>query len=319
MTKVTARAPINIALIKYWGKKDINEVLPYNPSLSLSLDIFETITSLSKQQSKQPTFTINGVQDRKVKERTLHFLKHFNKGEIPTYLKIETINTGPTEAGLASSASGFAALAVAANRFFETNFTFDQLASITKKGSGSAIRSLLGGCVLWETSGKIKQIKWPFDDVIMGIIVINANKKKLGSTKAMQMTVDTAPTYQNWVERATCDAVLIQEAILKKDFSSLGLITEQNALLMHQVIEDTIPKISYLNTESHQVIKAIQDARLNKAFNAYVTMDAGPNVKVMIKKDEQDIFNQFLEYHHFSKALWSNIDLKGAVIINEND
>ncbi|MCK7487473.1 MAG: hypothetical protein MZU97_19665 [Bacillus subtilis] len=117
---VTARAPINIALIKYWGKADPKLVLPYNPSISLSLSVFETITCLSDHPGDDVVFTLNGRTDETMKQRLIPFLKQFTGGENPQGLLIESINTGPTAAGLASSASAFAALAKAADAVITT-------------------------------------------------------------------------------------------------------------------------------------------------------------------------------------------------------
>ena len=156
MKQVTAKAPINIALVKYWGKRDEQEVLPNNPSVSLSLNLYHTITTLKETENKEVSFQINEHADEEIKKRALDFLRHFNHGEIPSYLSIDTINTGPTAAGLASSASGFAALAMAANEYFGCRYDFQTLASITRKGSGSAVRSLLGNCVAWYDDGHIE-------------------------------------------------------------------------------------------------------------------------------------------------------------------
>ncbi|MDZ4197482.1 MAG: diphosphomevalonate decarboxylase, partial [Candidatus Izemoplasmatales bacterium] len=130
----TARAPINIALIKYWGKRDEQLVLPYNPSISLSLDVFETKTTMMDSPNEAFTFHLNGQPNEAMKQKVSRFLQHFTKGVYPTHLHVETFNSGPTAAGLASSASGFAALAVCANHYYQTGFTLEELASITRLG-----------------------------------------------------------------------------------------------------------------------------------------------------------------------------------------
>ncbi len=118
LTYVKARAPINIALIKYWGKKDIKEVLPYQPSLSLSLDIFETETIIQKADHDDFVFTINNIKDVNMKHKVETFIKLFDVNINLNGIEIHTKNTGPTAAGLASSASGFAALFSCSQSFF---------------------------------------------------------------------------------------------------------------------------------------------------------------------------------------------------------
>ena len=315
MKSITARAPINIALIKYWGKKDVVEVLPYQPSLSLSLDIFETITTIKNINNNGFHFLINGKEDENVKRKTETFIKLFDANISLDGIQIETNNSGPTAAGLASSASGFAALAVAVNHFFEFYYDLDKLASITRKGSGSAIRSLLPNAVAWYPEGHIKGIEFPFDDVVLGVIIINDQKKSIGSTDAMQLSVETSPHYQHWVKQSFLDFEQFQMGLKEKDFHKIGQISEDNALRMHRVCETTIPSIRYLSKRSYEVIEVIQSLRLNQHIEAYVTMDAGPNVKVLTKAAYKKEIEAILQGNDID-ILWSGIDTKGAVVID---
>lgn len=313
----TARAPINIALIKYWGKRDEQLVLPYNPSISLSLDVFETKTTMMDSPNEAFTFHLNGQPNEAMKQKVSRFLQHFTKGVYPTHLHVETFNSGPTAAGLASSASGFAALAVCANHYYQTGFTLEELASITRLGSGSAIRSLLPGCVLWNTNGTIESLPFPFPEVYMAILVVNAFEKKIGSTEAMKSSVHTCPHYLDFVKQSHQDAVMFQQALMNRDLQAVGLLAEQNALAMHQVINSSIPPVHYLTEESYRIIHLIQEARNLKLFEGYCTMDAGPNVKVLMTVQDKSKFEEFAKTHHFPAVLWSGIDHVGAVIVNE--
>jgi diphosphomevalonate decarboxylase len=316
MTYVKARAPINIALIKYWGKKDIKEVLPYQPSLSLSLDIFETETIIQKADHDDFVFTINNIKDVNMKHKVETFIKLFDVNTNLNGIEIHTKNTGPTAAGLASSASGFAALAVAVNRFFNFNYNLDTLSSLTRKGSGSAIRSLLPKAVAWLPDGHIEQVDFAFDDVCLGVVIINDQKKSIGSTEAMKLSVETSPLYSEWVKQSFIDFEAFKEALKHKDFKILGNITEKNALFMHEVCHQTIPKIQYLSPSSYDVISLIQSLRTTLGIDCYVTMDAGPNVKVLTKVHHQSIIKKHLKQEGYN-ILWSGIDQKGAVILDE--
>ncbi len=316
MTYVKARAPINIALIKYWGKKDIKEVLPYQPSLSLSLDIFETETVIQKADHNDFVFKINNIEDDKIKHKVETFIKLFDININLNGIEIHTKNTGPTAAGLASSASGFAALAVAVNRFFNFNYNLDMLSSLTRKGSGSAIRSLLPKAVAWLPDGHIEQVDFSFDDVCLGVVIINDQKKSIGSTEAMKLSVETSPLYTQWVKQSFIDFEAFKETLKNKDFKKLGNITEKNALLMHEVCHQTVPKIQYLSPSSYDVISLIQSLRTTLDIDCYVTMDAGPNVKVLTKIEYQGTIESHLNEKGYD-ILWSGIDKKGAVILDE--
>jgi len=316
MTYVKARAPINIALIKYWGKKDIKEVLPYQPSLSLSLDIFETETVIQKADHNDFVFKINNIEDDKIKHKVETFIKLFDININLNGIEIHTKNTGPTAAGLASSASGFAALAVAVNRFFNFNYDLDMLSSLTRKGSGSAIRSLLPRAVAWLPDGHIEQVDFSFDDVCLGVVIINDQKKSIGSTEAMKLSVETSPLYTQWVKQSFIDFEAFKETLKNKDFKKLGSITEKNALLMHEVCHQTVPKIQYLSPSSYDVISLIQSLRTTLDIDCYVTMDAGPNVKVLTKIEYQGTIESHLNEKGYD-ILWSGIDKKGAVILDE--
>lgn len=312
--KVTARAPINIALIKYWGKKDEKEVLPYQPSISLSLDCFETITTIERTNAPF-SFLINNNTDEKMEINVKHFLSYFQDNDL-FGIHVSTKNTGPTAAGLASSASGYAALAVAANHFFETNYHLEKLSMITRKGSGSAIRSLLPYCVKWNTEGQISSIDWSFDHAKMGIVVISDKKKSISSREAMKLSIQTSPLYNDWVNQSFIDASLFETYNKLNQFSELGTLIEQNALFMHKVCETTKPSIKFLTNKSYELINHIQKARHNGEYEAFVTMDAGPNVKVLcLEKDKDAIENDLNKIGY--EVIWSNIDERGAVIVDD--
>lgn len=312
-----ARAPINIALIKYWGKRNETEVLPTAPSLSLSLSRYETITRIAQSRNAGVSFRLNGIEEQAMLPRVKAFLTHFTQGEEPSGLSIESVNTGPTAAGLASSASAFSALAVAANAYFQTNLTLDELAAITRKGSGSAVRSLLPGAVAWKEDGSIETLKLPFDDLLMGILIVDEKKKAIGSTEAMKQTMLSSPEYSAWVDRTRLQFHEMKRALSHGDFELVGALAEENALALHRLCETAVPPIRYLSERSNAIIASIQSARRQGLFLAYCTMDAGPNVKVLCKQHEKEAIERWAEDHQFPIPVWSNIDRKGATLLDE--
>lgn len=318
MKSVTAIAPVNIALIKYWGKSDDIEVLPYNPSISLSMADLYTKTTLRKGDQPGIFFYLDDVLQNDVEhQKVITFLRRFKGFHQAKSLIIESYNHVPTAAGFASSASGFAALACAANAFFETNYTLEELVMITKQGSGSATRSLLGGAVLWDTSGRIHQLEATLDDYEMIFVVIDDQKKAISSRKAMAHTVKTSSLYEYWVKKAERDSKDMMVALKSNHFHVIGTIMEDNAKLMHATMLCADPPFTYVNTASLAVWDLIKQAR-QKGMMGYATMDAGPNVKILIRQSDTKQMLKHLEAHGFNRYYLSRIDFKGAVLLHEH-
>lgn len=281
-----ARAHTNIALIKYWGKKDKELFLPMNSSLSLTLDAFYTDTKVTFDSTlTQDVFYLNGVPQKDVSKITSFlnlFRAHMSQH---LYATVESYNFVPTAAGLASSASAFAALAGAVNQASGLNLDTATLSTYARRGSGSATRSLYGGFVQWEMGTCHEDsIAVPIDDaswdIGMVIIVVSAKEKSISSRDGMEQTVNTSPFYDSWVSSAKIDLENIKTAIASKDFQTLGEITEFNGMKMHGTMLGTNPPICYFEPES---ITAQQQVRRLRELGipAYMTMDAGPNVKIL--------------------------------------
>ena len=318
MKSVTAVAPVNIALIKYWGKSDEIEVLPYNPSISLSMADLYTKTTLKKGDQSGIFFYLDGVlQNDFEHQKVITFLKRFKGFHQAKSLIIDSYNHVPTAAGFASSASGFAALAVAANAYFETHYDLDTLALITKQGSGSATRSLLGGAVLWDTSGRISQLDASLESYEMIFVVISDKAKSVSSRKAMQHTVKTSSLYEHWVKQAHADSKDMISALSANKFHIIGNIMEQNAKLMHATMLCANPPMTYMHPLSLKVWDIVSQAR-QKGIEAYATMDAGPNVKILVHQSNTQKMIQQLLSHGFNQYFLSRIDFKGAVLIHEH-
>lgn len=289
------RAHTNIALIKYWGKRNEELFLPMNSSLSLTLDAFYTDTEvvLDSDLTSDVFYLDNKKQSSEETEKITNFLNLFRKtAKIETRACVKSYNHVPTAAGLASSASAFSALAGAMNQATGLNLDLTTLSTYARQGSGSATRSIYGGFVEWfmgnddlsESSHAIAvdDASW---DIGMIVIAVNTGKKKLSSRVGMKQTIDTSPFYSSWVETATDDMKKIKKAIEEKDFITLGEITEANGMKMHATMLGAFPPISYWEPDSVKAIQKVKEIR-DTGLPCYVTMDAGPNVKVLCKQSD---------------------------------
>lgn len=294
MNRAKVKANSNIALVKYWGKKDEELIIPYNDSISLTLDKFYTITEVEKIDGQNDIFYLdNQLQDEKETSKMTSFVNLFrNLSNDNSRVKITSNNYFPTAAGLASSASGFAALAGALDQVFETKLSKRQLSQMARRGSGSASRSIYGGLVQWHRGDsddnsyaeKIDEANW---DIGMIAVVINKKKKKVLSRAGMKQTVETCPFYDSWVKTAEEDIEKMQNAIKEQDINKVGQIAEFSALKMHATMMATKPSIIYMEEKSLQVIDVVKELR-QEGLTCYFTMDAGPNVKIITDSKNKD-------------------------------
>ncbi len=296
-----ARAHTNIALIKYWGKRDNKLFLPMNSSLSLTLDAFYTETSVELSDSFEADSFILNDQPQNPQETTKisHFLDLFRQtAGIKTAAKVVSQNFVPTAAGLASSASAFAALGAAMNHATGLNLDLAELSTYVRRGSGSATRSVYGGFVEWQmgtTSAdslavEIDDASW---DIGMITVAVNTNKKTLSSRVGMKLTVETSAFYPAWLESAAKDLISIKEAIHKQDFQQLGEITESNGMKMHGTMLGATPPFSYWEPLTVEVLTKIREIR-RQGWQCYFTMDAGPNVKILCRYSDAEAIQKLL-------------------------
>ena len=296
-----ARAHTNIALIKYWGKADETYIIPMNNSLSITLDRFYTETKV--------TFDPDFTEDRLI----------LNGNEVNAKEKEKIV---PTAAGLASSASAYAALAAACNEALSLNLSDTDLSRLARRGSGSASRSIFGGFAEWEKghddltsyAHEINSNGWE-KDLSMIFVVINNQSKKVSSRSGMSLTRDTSRFYQYWLDHVDEDLNEAKEAVKNQDFQRLGEVIEANGLRMHATNLGAQPPFTYLVQESYDAMAIVEQCR-KANLPCYFTMDAGPNVKVLVeKKNKQAVMEQFLKVFDESKIIASDIISSGVEII----
>ena len=290
-----AFAPTNIALCKYWGKRDAELNLPMTSSLSISLDQKGATTKLSLLHDKpHDVITLNGKEvalDKPFAKRITAYLDLF-RPQKNWHLQVDTTLTIPVSAGLASSASGFASLALALNDLFDWNCSKRNLSILARLGSGSATRSLWHGFVEWnagvqpdgmDSYGEPLTVEWP--EFCIGILMVSDREKKVSSREAMQRTMDSSMLYGNWPKKVATDLVILKQSLKVRNFSLLGGVAESNALAMHATMLSSWPPICYFLPETVQAMHKVWEVR-GKGLELYFTQDAGPNLKLMfLEKD----------------------------------
>ncbi|CAH1854961.1 diphosphomevalonate decarboxylase [Convivina intestini] len=287
MTKTTATAHTNIALIKYWGKKDAQLNLPTTSSLSLTLDEFYTTTTVKNSNIDQ--LIINGQMADPT--RVHHFLDGL-RAELGDFspLLISSQNHVPTAAGLASSASAFAALTAAATRHLGLDLPLTTLSRLARRGSGSATRSLFGGFALWQ-AGTNDQTSYanalPTPNIPISLLVVEISglQKKISSSEGMQRAM-TSPNYEQWVHDANWQITAMQAALQASDLTRVGQLAEDNALAMHALnLSAKDRRFTYFTPQTIQVLDLVKKLR-QAGLIAYATLDAGPNVKIITHSDQ---------------------------------
>lgn len=303
MAVATAVAHPNIALVKYWGKRDIPLNLPAVPSLSLTLDRYTTTTTVHWGNVSEDSVWVDGQAAAPAfRKRALHFLSVLDARR-PS-CRIETTNNFPTAAGLASSSSGFAALALAALAASGRSMTPAEASVLARQGSGSACRSLWGGFVGWSmgirpdgTDCHGYPISRPDHwDVAMVMAIVSSDKKSIGSTQAMIRTAETSPLYLPFVEQARDDVIRATQAIKDRNLDTLGTIMESSTFKMHASMHAAVPPVMYWKPATVACIQTVLSLR-EAGISAYLTMDAGPNVKVLCLQREAQAVQAALLHH----------------------
>lgn len=300
--KGLAFAPTNIALVKYWGKRNTELNLPVTSSLSIALPDKGALTSITRRDAREDLIILDGKSlpnDSHFVQRTVAYLDLFRPLQ-NWHLKIDITMNIPVAAGLASSACGFASLIAALNDLFSWHLSQQSLSILARLGSGSASRSLWKGFVEWhmgslpdgmDSFAEPLPFEWP--ELNVGILSLSTKEKPISSRRAMQQTVDTSVLYGNWPKKVLQDLIIVKQALYKKNFSLLGGAAESNALSMHGTMLSSWPPICYFLPETIAAMQNVWQLR-NEGLELYFTEDAGPNLKLLfLEKDKLQV------QHHF--------------------
>jgi diphosphomevalonate decarboxylase len=299
----TALAHPNIALVKYWGKRDVGLNLPAVSSLSLTLDGFHTTTTVAWGAPADEVVLGGEPATGRPAEKVLRFLDLLAPGRPPC--RVVSANSFPTGAGLASSASAFAALAVAGAAAAGLDLDDTALSRLARQGSGSACRSLWGGFVTWRRGERPDgadshgvPLLAPEDwDVAMVVAVVSTDKKAVGSTEGMERARTTSPLYATWVAQAEGDVAAAEAAVAARDLPALGRIMEASTYKMHATMTTSDPPLLYWQPGSVACLHAVWALREQDGVGAWTTMDAGPQVKVLCRSADAGAVARVLRPH----------------------
>ena len=288
--RALAVAFANFALIKYWGKREADLNLPDVGSISITLDALWTRTRVALDPAlEQDQFELDGQVGGPGSSRVAALLERMREiGGTRIRAHVSSRNNFPTGAGLASSASGFAALVTAADRAYGLGLTPARRSELARIGSGSAARSIFGGYVemhrgrLPDGSDSIAEPlaaagDWPLEVVIA---VSDRGQKSVGSTEGMQRTAQTSPFYAAWVSNQPGDLAMARTAIATRDFEALADVSEASALAMHGLAMSARPGLLYFNATTMACLHRVRRLRAG-GVPVFFTVDAGPQVKAI--------------------------------------
>jgi diphosphomevalonate decarboxylase len=291
MPRATIRAGSNIALLKYWGVADPDLNLPLNSSISITLaDAYTTTTVAWDPTGRQAAdrLVLDGVEQ--TGQAAARLVRHLERirtlAGVDWRAQVVSASNFPMASGIASSASGFAALTVAGCRALGLELEAAQLSALARRGSGSACRSLFGGFVLWDRgdgdeTSIARQLFPPEHWDLYDVVAIVSRAAKAVSSEGGHRLAHTSPfstARARWVEQAL---EVVREALLDRDLARLGPIIEQDALAMHGVMMTSVPSLLYWLPGTVEVMQAVRHWRERDGLPAYFTVDAGPNVHVI--------------------------------------
>jgi len=295
--QATAIARANIALAKYWGKSDVGLNLPAVSSISLTLEPMRTETTVTfDAKLASDEVILNGKPaEGKAKSRAIKVLDQVRAlAESGHKARVESANNFPTASGLASSASGFAALVAASWTAAGLKRDDVRWSAMSRQASASAARSIYGGFVELpkgvpgDAALAAREVAPPSHwDVRIVVAVANEGAKDVGSTEGMTLSEQTSPYYRAWVE---CSDALVEEVragIMARDLTKVGEAMEQSTLAMHACMMASRPGLIYLQPATLAALATVKRLR-KEGIEVYATMDAGPHVKALCHAEDAE-------------------------------
>jgi diphosphomevalonate decarboxylase len=301
ISTAAAAAHPNIAFIKYWGNQDDSLRIPANSSLSMNLDGLETRTTVQFDTSlESDQLILNGKTiEGDALIRVSAVLDHLRGlADLKTAALVRSENSFPAGAGIASSASAFAALVLAGATALGLCLSERELSQLARIGSGSASRSIPGGFVEWQAgsdhdSSYASSIADPDHwDLVDYIVLVSSQHKEVGSSQGHQLAA-SSPLQEARVSDANRRLEICRNALLEKDFPAFAEVVEQDSNIMHSVMMTSSPPLFYWEPGTLEIINAVQEWRKEGVQVCY-TIDAGPNVHLICPGTEAEVLKRRL-------------------------
>lgn len=294
--KATVRAGSNIAFIKYWGVDDVTLNLPQNNSISMTLADAHTTTTvewLTKAQLSQDEIVVDGARfdERKAARLVRHLDRIRELAAVDLCARVVSQNNFPMASGIASSASGFAALTTAACYALALPWDATRLSAIARRGSGSASRSLFGGFVEWERGTddvtSVAHQLHPLEHwLLYDIVAVVSGAEKAVSSEQGHRLAASSPLNSGRVAGLPTALAEVRAALATRDLRRLGPVIELDALAMHAVMMTSTPSLLYWQPGTLEIIQAVRHWREHEGLQVYFTIDAGPNIHLLCEADD---------------------------------
>lgn len=294
IAKATAVAYSNIAFVKFWGKRDAALNLPYNDSLSMNLSAATTTTTVIFDDTlAEDVVIIDGREERGGRrERVVAHLDRVRQmADIEARARVVSRNSFPMATGIASSASAFAALSLAATRAAGLDLDEGELSRLARLGSGSACRSVPGGFTYWtagtshETSFA-RQIAPPEHWDLRDVIAVVSQAPKAVGSGAGHAAAETSLFFRARLVTLPQRLAEVKDALLARDLPTFGRAIEEEAISLHVIAMTSRPPIYYWMPATLRLIQAVQSWRA-EGLEVYFTLDAGPNVHLICRAGDQ--------------------------------
>jgi diphosphomevalonate decarboxylase len=322
--KSTAVAPSNIAFVKYWGKKDEVLKLPENGSISMNLSGMTTTTTVEfAPEYAEDMIEINGQVEENDHNRAIaHLDRVRNSAKIATYAKVVTVTNFPRSTGLSSSASGFAALTMAAVTAAGLQISQKEMSILARMGSGSACRSIPDGFTEWldgitsDTSYAVSLYPPEYWDIADVVAVVSTAKKDISSTEGQKIK-DTSPFFEARLKNINTTLTDAKKYLARRDFSAFGQLIEAEALNMHAIMMTSKPALLYLTPASLLLLKEVPVWR-KAGLEVYFTVNTGQNVHLICYGKDVQAVSAKLKTLGIVKNIIVNHPDRGARLVTKD-
>lgn len=315
-----ASAPSNIALIKYMGKTDAKVNKPTNSSFSFCLENLRTFVRLQRDASLTndvwAPYVRSDLRPIELSEKGRDkFLAHFQylkrEFKVEGFYRIESANNFPSDCGLASSASSFAALTLAAHEVMVKTpelgrmaYRPKELAKLSQKGSGSSCRSFFSPWSLWHSEGA-ESIQIPYPKLKHQVLLCDESIKGVSSSEA-HVRVLTSDLFKGRVERAEDRLQKLINAMRGENWKQAFEICWNEFWDMHTLFHTSVPAFMYMNGNTMQALSVLHKNWLDEGDGPLITMDAGSNIHLLYRPDQQELYDEVIFQFGAELAMWTD-------------